>query len=85
MLWPTHCSDSSNGRRNIVDFVQSALENAGTLACIPAERVVRMGEPSALMPISGVRDFYSFYVDNFDSFRVMRAFMRASRRIRHSL
>ena len=58
---------------NIVDFVQSALENAGTLAGVPAERVVRMGDPLPLMPVTGTRDYYSFYVDNFDSFKVMAA------------
>ena len=34
------------GWSNIVDFVQSTLEEMGKLSCIPPERVVRLGEPS---------------------------------------
>ena len=59
------------GWSNIVDFVQSSLERMGTLAGVPAERVVRMGEPLPLLPLVTPREYFSFYVDNFDSFKVV--------------
>ena len=59
------------GWSNIVDFIQDGLENMGTLAGIPAERVVKMGEPSPLMPLTTPRDYFSFYVDNFDAFKII--------------
>ena len=61
------------GWSNIVDFVQSSLERMGSLAGVPAERVVRMGEPVPLLPLSTPREYFSFYVDNFDSFKVIAA------------
>ena len=61
------------GWSNIVDFVQSSLERMGSLAGVPAERVVRMGEPVPLLPLSTPREDFSFYVDNFDSFEVIAA------------
>ncbi|CAE7270082.1 unnamed protein product [Symbiodinium sp. CCMP2592] len=61
------------GWSNIVDFIQSSLERFGTLAGVPAERVVRMGEPAPLMPLSTPRDYHSFYVDNYDGFKVVAA------------
>ncbi|CAE7194356.1 SLC12A7 [Symbiodinium sp. CCMP2592] len=61
------------GWSNIVDFIQSSLERFGSLAGVPAERVVRMGEPAPLMPLSTPRDYHSFYVDNYDGFKVVAA------------
>ena len=57
------------GWSNIVDFVQSSLERMGTFA----RQVVRMGEPSPLLELRTPRDYYSFYVDNFDGFKVVAA------------
>ena len=54
------------GWSNIVDFVQSSLERMGTLAGIPSRQMVRMGEPSPLLELRTPRDYFSFYVDNFD-------------------
>ena len=59
------------GWSNIVDFVQSTLEEMGKLAGVPPERVVRLGEPSPLMPLGERREYHSFYVDNYDSFCIM--------------
>eukprot|EP00435_Cladocopium_sp_Y103_P022795 s2181_g5.t1 len=59
------------GWSNIVDFVQSTLEEMGRLSGVPAERVVKLGEPSPLMPLGEKREYHSFYVDNYDSFCVI--------------
>eukprot|EP00438_Fugacium_kawagutii_P032554 Skav201090 [mRNA] locus=scaffold2562:77913:81556:+ [translate_table: standard] len=61
------------GWSNIVDFVQSSLERMGTFAGIPAARTVKMGEPSPLLELRNPRDYFSFYVDNFDGFKVVAA------------
>eukprot|EP00435_Cladocopium_sp_Y103_P037986 s305_g10.t1 len=59
------------GWSNIVDFVQSTLEEMGKLSGIPPERVVRLGEPSPLMPLGQKREYHSYYVDNYDSFCIV--------------
>ena len=59
------------GWSNIVDFIQSS--RFGSLAGVNSERVVRMGEPAPLMPLSTPRDYHSFYVDNYDGFKVVAA------------
>ena len=69
--WP-RVKSAPMGWSNIVDFIQSFLERFGSLG-IPAERVVRMGEPGPLMPLSTPRDYRSFYVDNYDGFKVVAA------------
>lgn len=56
------------GWSNIVDFVQSTLEEMGKLSGVPAERVVKMGEPSPMLPLGTKREYRSFYVDNYDGF-----------------
>ena len=66
------------GWSNIVDFVQSSLEKMGTLAGIPSAQVVRMGEPSPLLELTTPRSYFSFYVDNFDGFKIIAASDQAS-------
>ena len=59
------------GWSNIVDFAQSTLEEMGKLSGIPPERVVKLGEPSPLMPLGERREYHSYYVDNYDGFCIM--------------
>ena len=59
------------GWSNIVDFAQSTLEEMGKLSGIPAERVVKLGEPSPLLRLGEKREYHSYYVDNYDGFCIM--------------
>ena len=59
------------GWTNIVDFIQDGLERMGSLAGVPSERVIKMGEPSPLAELTTPRSFFSFYVDNYDQFTIV--------------
>ena len=59
------------GWNNVVDFIQDGFESLARKAQLDPGRMVRMGEPSPLCPLTTPRDFFSFYVDNFDQFKVV--------------
>jgi hypothetical protein len=59
------------GWSNVVDFIQDGFENLAMRANLEPGRIIRMNEPSPLAPLTTPRDFYSFYVDNFDQFKVV--------------
>ena len=59
------------GWTNIVDFIQDGLERMGSLAGVPSERIIKMGEPSPLAELTTPRSFFSFYVDNYDQFTIV--------------
>lgn len=59
------------GWNNIVDFIQDGFETLGKRAGLPPEHLIRMNEPSPMVPLTTPRDYYSFYVDNFDQFKVV--------------
>lgn len=65
------------GWSNIVDFIQSGLERMGTLAGMPANQVIKMGEPLPALPLDTPRDYFSFYVDNWDQLKVIAGSSRA--------
>ena len=65
------------GWSNIVDFIQSGLERMGTLAGMPANQVIKMGEPLPALPLDTPRDYFSFYVDNWDQLKVIARSSRA--------
>ena len=54
------------GWNNVVDFIQDGFESLAKKAGLSPERMVKMNEPSPLQPLSTPRNFFSFYVDNFD-------------------
>ena len=54
------------GWNNVVDFIQDGFENMAKEAGLNPTQMVKMGEPSPLLPLSTPRSYYSFYVDNFD-------------------
>ena len=58
------------GWTNIVDFKQDGLERMGSIAGVPSQRVIKMGEPSPLAALTTPRSFFSFYVVN-DQFTVV--------------
>ena len=65
------------GWSNIVDFIQSGLGRMGTLAGMPANQVIKMGEPLPALPLDTPRDYFSFYVDNWDQLKVIARSSRA--------
>ena len=65
------------GWSNIVDFIQSGLERMGTLAGMPANQVIKMGEPLPALYHWILHDYFSFYVDNWDQLKVIARSSRA--------
>ena len=59
------------GWSNVVDFVQSGLECMGSQAGMSIKHAVRMGEALPALPLDTPRTYYSWYVDNWDSFKVI--------------
>ena len=59
------------GWNNIVDFIQDGFETLGKRAGLPPDHLIRMNEPSPMVPLTTPRDYYSFYVDNFDQFKIV--------------
>ena len=59
------------GWNNVVDFIQDGFEAIAHRANLDPGRIVKMGEPSPSCPLVTPRDFFSFYVDNFDQFKVV--------------
>ena len=51
------------GWTNIVDFIQDGLERMGSIAGVPSQRIIKMGEPRFLAASTTPRSFFSFYVD----------------------
>ena len=61
------------GRSNIIDFIQDIFESMGSLAGVPLERVIKIGEAFPMVPLAAPREFFSFYGDKFDNFKVVVA------------
>eukprot|EP00435_Cladocopium_sp_Y103_P031880 s1016_g8.t1 len=59
------------GWSNVVDFIQSGLENMGAQAGMSIKQSVRMGEALPALPLDTPRTYYSWYVDNWDSFKIV--------------
>ena len=59
------------GWSNVVDFVQSGLECMGTQAGMSIKHAIRMGEALPALPLDTPRTYYSWYVDNWDSFKII--------------
>ena len=59
------------GWSNVVDFVQSGLECMGTQAGMSIKHAIRMGEALPALPLDTPRTNYSWYVDNWDSFKII--------------
>ena len=59
------------GWNNVVDFIQDGFENMAREAGLPPNQIIRMGEPSPLVPLETPRSFFSFYVDNFDQLKLV--------------
>eukprot|EP00438_Fugacium_kawagutii_P008177 Skav214671 [mRNA] locus=scaffold923:459186:464944:+ [translate_table: standard] len=59
------------GWSNIVDFIQSGLESLGSQAGMDLVHSVRMGEALPALPLACPRTYYSWYVDNWDCFKVI--------------
>lgn len=59
------------GWSNVVDFIQDGFENMAREAGLPPNQIIRMGEPSPLVPLETPRSFFSFYVDNFDQLKLV--------------
>ena len=63
--YPRVCS-APMGWNNVVDFIQDGFENLARNAGLAPAKMIKMGEPSPLEQLATPRNFYSFYVDNFD-------------------
>ena len=59
------------GWKNRVDFIQAGHEEMGRLAGVPASQKVQMGYILPQADLRSPRDWFSFYVDNFDQTKVV--------------
>ncbi|CAE8583370.1 unnamed protein product, partial [Polarella glacialis] len=59
------------GWKNIVDFIQVAHEGMGMVAGVSPAQMVQMGMPLPQKDLKSPRDWFSFYVDNFDQTKVV--------------
>ena len=59
------------GWSNAVDFVQSGLEMMGSQAGMTISHAVRMGDSLPALPLDTPRTYFSWYVDNWDSFKII--------------
>ena len=59
------------GWSNVVDFIQSGLETMGAQAGMSIKQAVRMGDALPALPLDTPRTYYSWYVDNWDSFKIV--------------
>jgi len=59
------------GWNNVVDFIQDGFETLAKRAQLDPGQMIRMGEASPMGPLTTPRDYFSFYVDNFDQFKVV--------------
>ena len=59
------------GWSNVVDFIQSGLEMMGTQAGMSIKHAVRLGDALPALPLDTPRTYYSWYVDNWDSFKIV--------------
>ncbi|CAE8601716.1 unnamed protein product, partial [Polarella glacialis] len=67
---PRVCS-APMGWNNIVDFIQVAHEGMGMVAGVSPAQMVQMGMPLPQKDLKSPRDWFSFYVDNFDQTKVV--------------
>ena len=67
---PRVCS-APMGWSNIVDFIQSAHEQMGEVAGMHRSQMVQLGLPLPQRDFMCPRDWFSFYVDNFDQGKVV--------------
>ncbi|CAE8627063.1 unnamed protein product, partial [Polarella glacialis] len=67
---PRVCS-APVGWKNIVDFIQVAHEGMGMVAGVSPAQMVQMGMPLPQKDLKSPRDWFSFYVDNFDQTKVV--------------
>ncbi|CAE8685015.1 unnamed protein product, partial [Polarella glacialis] len=67
---PRVCS-APMGWKNIVDFIQVAHEGMGMVAGVSPAQMVQMGMPLPQKDLKSPRDWFSFYVDNFDQTKVV--------------
>ena len=55
---------------DVVGFIQDGFESIAKMANLDPGQIIRMGEASPSSPLETCRDFHSFYVGNFDQFKV---------------
>ena len=69
-LRPRVCS-APMGWKNIVDLIQVVHEEMGAVAGVPPSHLLRLGHPLPHGDLLTPRQWFSFYVDNFDQVMVV--------------